>query len=120
MNKKSDNEIWNMFFGGRYIVLLMGAFSIYSGFMYNDVFSKSMNIFGTGWNLNNVDVVVGSDTTLDPATTFTAEQSPYAFGMDPIWQLATNKITFLNSFKMKISIIFGVMQMAFGVILSLN
>jgi len=120
MNKKSDNEIWTMFFGGRYIVLLMGAFSIYSGFMYNDVFSKSINIFGTGWNISAYPVVVGAPTNLDPLTTFTDDQSPYALGMDPIWQLAENKITFLNSFKMKISIIFGVMQMTFGVILSLN
>ncbi|MBR6304475.1 MAG: hypothetical protein IKR37_02470, partial [Paludibacteraceae bacterium] len=41
----------------------------------------------------------------------------YKFGVDPIWMSATNELTFINSLKMKISVIFGVLQMLLGIFL---
>ncbi|XP_049797993.1 V-type proton ATPase 116 kDa subunit a 1 isoform X1 [Schistocerca nitens] len=117
--KKSDSDIWNIFFGGRYVVLLMGLFSMYTGLIYNDVFSKSLNIFGSYWKVeyNESTLRHSKELQLDPAKEFL--QYPYPFGMDPVWQLAENKIIFMNSYKMKISIILGVLHMLFGVLLSL-
>ncbi|XP_071826347.1 V-type proton ATPase 116 kDa subunit a 1-like isoform X2 [Apostichopus japonicus] len=122
LSKKHDNEMFSIVFGGRYIILLMGLFSIYTGFLYNDTFSKSMNIFGSEWNacaMNYSHDLLQENITLqlDPKYAFTG--SPYPFGMDPIWQVAENKLNFLNPFKMRLSIILGICHMFFGVSLSL-
>lgn len=77
-------QIWNIFFSGRYIILLMGFFSIYSGIIYNDVFSKSANIFGSSWHFKINDTHIHDDT-LDPK--FHCADDPYPFGLDPIWQV---------------------------------
>ncbi|XP_050407626.1 V-type proton ATPase 116 kDa subunit a 1 isoform X2 [Patella vulgata] len=120
--KKIDNEIWTTFFGGRYIILLMGAFSMYTGFIYNDIFSKSLNLFGCQWHATKheyTEAVLnhGKLFQLNPNGSYYG--SPYPLGLDPIWSVAVNKIAFTNSLKMKTSIILGVSQMFFGVSLSL-
>lgn len=124
---------------------MMGVFSMYTGIIYNDIFSLSMNVFGSSWSSTgyNISTLMGNRyLTLDPATADFV-QTPYMVGMDPVWQVgaytsqlvlcsitwrvvipvtlfqtAQNKIIFLNSFKMKISIIIGVIHMTFGVSLS--
>uniref|UniRef100_A0A6Q2Y086 V-type proton ATPase subunit a n=1 Tax=Esox lucius TaxID=8010 RepID=A0A6Q2Y086_ESOLU len=118
--QKNDNEMFSMVFAGRYIILLMGVFSVYTGIIYNDCFSKSLNLFGSGWSVRPMFQTLGQNKVLqlDPAVkgVFTG---PYPIGIDPIWNIATNKLTFLNSFKMKMSVILGVIHMLFGVSLSL-
>ncbi|XP_016100500.1 V-type proton ATPase 116 kDa subunit a-like isoform X1 [Sinocyclocheilus grahami] len=127
--QKNDNEMFNMVFAGRYIILLMGIFSVYTGIIYNDCFSKSLNVFGSGWSVRPMFGEKGGNWTsktlddnrvlqLDPAVP-KVFNGPYPIGIDPIWNIATNKLTFLNSFKMKMSIILGVIHMTFGVTLSL-
>ncbi|XP_053327949.1 V-type proton ATPase 116 kDa subunit a 2 [Spea bombifrons] len=123
--QRTQDEFVKTFFEGRYIILLMGLFSIYTGLIYNDCFSKSMNIFGSSWNVSAMFSDEGwsdadltnSYLTLDPNVTGVLN-GVYPFGIDPIWNLATNRLTFLNSFKMKMSIIIGVLHMIFGVVLS--
>uniref|UniRef100_A0A8C0N2R1 V-type proton ATPase subunit a n=2 Tax=Canis lupus familiaris TaxID=9615 RepID=A0A8C0N2R1_CANLF len=128
LSQKTNNEIWNTFFHGRYLILLMGIFSIYTGLIYNDCFSKSLNIFGSSWSVrpmfrngtwNTYVMETNPYLQLDPAIPGVYSGNPYPFGIDPIWNLASNKLTFLNSYKMKMSVILGIVQMVFGVILSL-
>uniref|UniRef100_A0A672QSE8 V-type proton ATPase subunit a n=1 Tax=Sinocyclocheilus grahami TaxID=75366 RepID=A0A672QSE8_SINGR len=118
--QKNDNEMFNMVFAGRYIILLMGIFSVYTGIIYNDCFSKSLNVFGSGWSVRPMPTTLKDNhiLQLDPAVP-KVFSGPYPIGIDPIWNIATNKLTFLNSFKMKMSIVLGVIHMTFGVTLSL-
>lgn len=103
-------------------MLLMGLFSIYTGMIYNDVFSKSLNIFGSAYKANLTDHQITNEPhemLIPDQVAGHYRQTPYPFGVDPVWQLAENKIPYLNAYKMKISIIFGVVHMTFGVVLSI-
>ncbi|XP_032802135.1 V-type proton ATPase 116 kDa subunit a 1-like isoform X1 [Petromyzon marinus] len=122
-----NNEIWTMFFGGRYIILLMGIFSMYTGLIYNDCFSKSINIFGSSWSVNAMfnasqwtkeDLEAHQVLQMNPVVPGVFN-GPYPFGIDPIWNLAANKLNFLNPYKMKMSVIVGITHMVSGIILSL-
>ncbi|KAF1585630.1 hypothetical protein FQV11_0012050, partial [Eudyptes moseleyi] len=148
--RQASNEIWLTFFEGRYLILLMGAFSIYTGFIYNECFSKATVIFPSAWSVATMAnhsswrwdsqpsceppsrsrpaltpprsahssdyLATHPSLTLDPNVTGVF-QGPYPFGIDPIWSLATNHLNFLNSFKMKMSVVLGVVHMGFGVLL---
>ncbi|XP_008111886.1 V-type proton ATPase 116 kDa subunit a 2 isoform X2 [Anolis carolinensis] len=119
--QRSQDEIMKMFFQGRYIILLMGLFSMYTGMIYNDCFSKSFAIFSSSWNISQMnwqhkDMEDNPYLTLNPNVTGVF-RGAYPFGIDPIWNLANNRLSFLNSFKMKMSIIIGIVHMTFGVVL---
>ncbi|XP_044152787.1 V-type proton ATPase 116 kDa subunit a1 isoform X5 [Bufo gargarizans] len=129
LSQKVDNELFTMVFSGRYIILLMGLFSVYTGLIYNDCFSKALNMFGSSWSVRPMFTSTKANWTeellknaqvlqLDPDVTGVFN-GPYPFGIDPIWSIATNKLTFLNSFKMKMSVVLGIIHMMFGVSLSL-
>ncbi|KAB5533166.1 hypothetical protein PHYPO_G00128680 [Pangasianodon hypophthalmus] len=125
---QQKNEIVSMLVGGRYIVLLMGLFSIYTGLIYNDCFSKSFNIFGSSWSVramfwpsgpwNNQTLHSSNHLHLDPAVPGVYSGTPYMLGIDPVWNIASNKLSFLNSYKMKMAVIIGVCHMTFGLTLS--
>ena len=125
-SRKINYEIWKMFFSGRYLITMMGIFALYAGFLYNDVFAKSFNIFGSSFQVyqENDHIMEVESEMIDPAPPYNESRSagyfgtPYIFGIDPVWQLASNKIDFSNSIKLKLSIILGVAHMSFGILLS--
>ncbi|KAF5324690.1 hypothetical protein D9611_004100 [Ephemerocybe angulata] len=105
MAKQDNGEIIGQFFYGRYIILMMGLFSIYTGFLYNDLFSKTLHLFHSGW------------TFPDNSTRGVYTGHTYPFGLDPAWHGATNALVFTNSYKMKMSIVLGVIHMTFALCL---
>lgn len=112
-----------MVFAGRYLLLLMGFFSIYAGLLYNEFFSIAMNIFGTRWvcKINEIKLIKLQHWQVDPITneTYSTPHGVYAFGVDPAWNGAPNALDYYNSLKMKMSVLLGISQMTLGLFLSL-
>mmetsp|Transcript_23400 Transcript_23400/g.54005 ORF Transcript_23400/g.54005 Transcript_23400/m.54005 type:complete len:845 (-) Transcript_23400:108-2642(-) len=100
----------------RYIITMMGFFAIYAGFMYNDFFSIGLNIFGSRW-LPPADPAKGGEMIPNFNITNQGGFGPYPFGLDPAWHGATNELIYVNSMKMKVSVIIGVSQMMLGLFL---
>lgn len=84
------------------MILLMGIFSTFSGFIYNEFFSVPLILGGSCY---------------DVETRARKNNCVYEGGFDWIWQMSANETAFVNSFKMKFSIIIGVTQMLLGTLL---
>ena len=109
--KESMGDLGDMVWGGRYMLFLMGLFAMYGGLIYNDIFSLTLNAFGS--------VYVFPDENATEAVK-TDPNAVYAFGLDPQWHNAANELTFSNSYKMKLSVIIGITQMIFGTFLKMS
>ena len=87
---------------------MMGFFAFYNGVIYNDYLSLSLNLFGSCYDLN---------TAVPPEWVLKDAECIYPFGLDPVWSMSSNQLTFQNSYKMKLAVIIGVIHMSFGIML---
>jgi len=112
--KKVRDELFGMAFYGRYIMLMMGIFSLYTGLIYNDVFSKSLSIFPSAWEWTIPDGWQEKQVVV----AHLKSDYRYPFGLDWMWHDTENDLLFSNSFKMKLSICMGWAHMTYSLCLS--
>jgi V-type H+-transporting ATPase subunit a len=107
--EKDKTNLFRSMLKGRYLFLLMGFFAFYCGWIYNDFFSVPLQAFPTCYK---------SVTKIGEVQVALKEKDcVYPFGFDYKWYVSSNELGFFNSFKMKMSVILGVMHMLFGVLL---
>ena len=109
--RSKQDELFSMAFYGRYIMLMMGIFSMYTGLIYCDAFSKELPLFPSMWDI--------PDFKANDTVTFNrVEGYTYPFGIDWRWHDTDNDLLFSNSYKMKLSILLGWAHMTYSLCLS--
>jgi V-type H+-transporting ATPase subunit a len=112
----------------RYLFLFMGISATYCGFVYNEFFAMQTEMFHSCYRVDYRDCFGASIADEDSSgRTAIGECGAYYYkrlhidctypvGTDPIWGIATNKLTYINGIKMKLSVIFGVLHMTMGIL----
>lgn len=96
---QKTNGVFKPVLPARYMLFMMGCCATYFGSLYNDAGSFPMAFFSSCYEdgEKNDDCV-------------------YGWGLDPAWGVSENHITFTNSLKMKLAVIFGITHMSWGII----
>ena len=102
----NSNSMLQILCQARYFLLLMGFFSLYCGLLYNDFLSVPLYFSSCYPKHGKQAETLNKDPDCN-----------YAFGLDPVWLISVNELTFINSLKMKFSVIIGVVQMTLGIVL---
>lgn len=110
-----ENKVWAAIGQLRYLFLGMGFMATYCGSIYNEFFALGCNMWGSCYNLNERPM----QSTGTASTYRFLRRDPncvFPWGMDPGWSIAkANELLFVNSVKMKMAVIFGVLHMSFGI-----
>ena len=114
---RSGSEMMRGLYKARYMISLMGFFGVYMGFIYNDIFSMPLNLFGSSYKWNGDDDNRATGVEANLTSYYGDGSNVYPFGVDPAWHIADNELLFFNSLKMKISVIVGIIQMTCGLFL---
>lgn len=114
---RSKSGVIDGFLALRYIILLMGLFGTFCGLIYNDFMAIPLWIFDSCYDLKEDPHLPLTLEGHHPLKAHIKEDCVYPIGIDPTWYLGSNELTFMNSLKMKISVILGVLQMGLGVVM---
>ena len=107
INKKSGYSLLKLLTKFRYFLLLLSVNSIYCGFLYNEFMSVPLSLHNSCYEIDKEDSRKAKKK----------DGCNFPFGMDQKWFVADNELTFFNSFKMKFSVIIGVVHMLLGIFL---
>lgn len=89
--------VFQIILEGRYVVFACALSAIWFGLLYGDFGSLPVAMFSSQYDVDRT----------------------YPFGIDPMWHHADNKTIFINSVKMKLSLIIGFMHMSLGSLISI-
>lgn len=90
--------VFQIILDGRFVVFACSLASIWFGFLYGDFGSLPVSLFASQYETGRT----------------------YPFGIDPVWHHADNKMVFVNSVKMKLSLIIGFIHMGLGAVISIS
>ncbi|ADM12309.1 V-type ATP synthase [Encephalitozoon intestinalis ATCC 50506] len=93
---KNCSETLRMIVNGKYIIFVFSLAAMFFGFLYSDFGSLTIPLFSSSKDTGR----------------------PYPFGVDHMWHHSKNEMIFLNSMKMKMSIIIGFFHMSLGIVIS--
>jgi V-type H+-transporting ATPase subunit a len=128
MNDRLKGGAMDVALQPRYILLLMGVFAVFNGFVYNEFFALPMEApGGSCFETYSVErpayfekprrIVECKDNTIQGFCIYPPKYDGcvYPMGLDPRWAQAANDLTFVNNLKMKLSVIIGIGHMSLGI-----